>query len=380
MMHATAYLIPAKPGLTIGRMSGVKRVGAVEASVQALREMIAADRWSDRLPGTRVLAGLLGVSQPTVQLALAELTKDGTLESLGERRAYKVKDRGMASAPVETPVKRVTILTHQEIGKTADSGRQTIELLQRLLSSAGWLVEFRIVDYLHARTAHQSWDNLIGAEPGEPVVALFGRPCLAQWAIKRGVRMVFLGGVTDGLPVPVVAVKSSAILKQAYKALIDLGHRRIVTPLCDRPPSYAAQMKEQSQRCLEEAGLPYSPAYHNPESDYLRPDVTWNMMETLFARERPTAIVLLDWRELVTVSCFLMRKCLRVPEDVSIILLNDQSNAEWFQPSLVRFKFPIARLARQLKAWVEEKWEMGGNKRIAAEWVPGESIGPPPKN
>ncbi|BCU76334.1 substrate-binding domain-containing protein [Luteolibacter sp. LG18] len=362
-------------------MSVIKRVGAVEAAALALRDMVAAGKWTDRLPGTRVLAGLLGVSQPTVQLALIELAKDGVLESAGERKAYRVKERGAKAAADATPkTRRVILLTHQAIERTAESGRQTFETLQRLLSTAGWQVEFRVVDFLHARTPHRSWDNLIGAEPGEPVVALFGRPCLAEWALKRGVRMVFLGGVTDGYEVPVVAVKSAHLLSEAYRKLIALGHKRIVTPLCDRPQSYLDTMKETAKAELEAAGFAYSPAYHTPESDYLRPDVTWSILETLFKRERPTALVLLDWRELVTVTCFLMRIGLRVPEDVSVVLLNDQVNAEWFQPDLARFKFPIARMARRLKAWVEEKWEPEDMRMgVAAEWVPGESIAAPPK-
>ncbi|MFD0893189.1 substrate-binding domain-containing protein [Luteolibacter ambystomatis] len=365
----------------VGNVSVIKRVGAVEAAATALREMVAAGKWADRLPGTRVLAGQLGVSQPTVQLALLELAKDGVLESAGERKAYRVKSRGASLSKESGPKgKRVILLTHQAIERTAESGRQVMEMLHRMLTPAGWQVDYRIVDFLHARTPHRSWDDLIGAEPGEQVVALFGRPALAEWAVKRGVKIIFLGGVTDGFEVPVVAVRSANLLAEAYRRLIALGHRRIVTQLCDRPQSYIDSMREAARMELEAAGLPYSPAYHTPDSEYLRPDVSWSIMESLFKRERPTALVLLDWRELVTAICFLSKIGLKVPEDVSVVLLNDQANAEWFQPPLARFKFPIARMARRLKAWLEGKWDPDGLRvGVAAEWVPGESIAPPPK-
>jgi len=357
----------------------IKRIGAVEASAGALREIVAAGRWPDRLPGTRVLAGLLGVSQPTAQLALWELAKEGLLESLGERKAYRVtKQQGKGTAAPPPKVKRVFILTPHDIAKTADSGRQVIENLQRLLANSDWQVEFRTLDYIHARTAHRSWDDLIGAEPGDSVIALYGRPALAQWVLKRGVRTMFLGGATDGLPVPVIAVKTAVMLGTAYQVLIDLGHRRIVTPLCDRPDSYRATVREEAKRRLEAVGAAYSPAYHNPESEYLRPDVTWSIMEGLFKRERPTAIVLLDWRELVTVSCFLQHLKLTVPQDVSLVLLNDQNNAEWYLPTLARFRFPILRFAKRLKGWLDGKWEPLPTNSVQAEWLPGDSIGPPP--
>jgi len=363
----------------VADVGAIKRIGAVEASAEALREMVASGRWPDRLPGTRVLAGLLGVSPPTAQQALLELAKDGTLESLGERKAYRVtKWDGKAAGGLPVMVKRVFILTPDDIAKTADSGRQVVENLQRLLANSDWQVEFRTLDYIHARTPHRSWDDLIGAEPGDSVIALYGRSCLAQWALKRGVQTIFLGGTTDGLPVPVIAVKSAIMLGTAYQTLIDLGHRRIVTPLCDHPPIYSASIKEEARRRLEAVGAPYSPAYHNPESEYLRPDVTWSIMESLFKRERPTAIVLLDWQELVTVSCFLQHLKLTVPQDVSLILLNDQNNAEWYLPTLARFRFPILRFAKRLKAWLDGKWEPLPTNSVQAEWLPGDSIGPPP--
>ncbi|MGC4015560.1 MAG: substrate-binding domain-containing protein [Luteolibacter sp.] len=368
--------------VNLENVSVIKRVGAVEAAAAALREMVAAGKWADRLPGTRVLASQLGVSQPTVQLALLELAKEGVLESPGERKAYRVKDRGTRSSLHHEPkAKRVILLTHQAIERTAESGRQVLDTLHRMLTGSNWQVEYRIVDFLHARTPHRSWDDLIGAEPGEQVVALFGRPALAEWAVKRGVKIIFLGGVTDGFDLPVVAVKSARLLAEAYQQLIALGHRRIITPLCDRPASYIETMREAARAQLEEAGLPYSPAYHTPESEYLRPDVSWSIMEGLFKRERPTALVLLDWRELVTATCFLSHLGLKVPEDVSIVLLNDQANAEWFLPPLARFKFPIARMARRIKAWLDGKWDPDEMRvGVAAEWMPGESIAPPKKS
>ncbi|MFD0894308.1 substrate-binding domain-containing protein [Luteolibacter ambystomatis] len=365
----------------VTNVSAIKRVGAIEAAVAALRDMIETGKWADRLPGTRVLAVQLGVSQPTVQLALLELAEEGLLESGGERKAYRVKNRCVKSSPGNVPkARRVILLTHQALERTAESGRKVLETLHRLLMASDWDVEYRVVDFLHARAPHRNWDDVIGAEPGELVVALFGRPALAEWAIKRGVKIIFHGGVTGGFQVPMVAVKSSHLLTEAYQRLIELGHHRIVTPLCDRPPSYIESMREAVRSQLEAAGLPYSPAYHTPESKYLRQDVSWGIMESLFKRERPTALVLLDWRELVTTFCFLSCLGLKVPKDVSLVLLNDQVDAEWFLPRLARFKFPTYRMARRIKAWLEGKWEPNHMRAtVPAEWVPGESLAPPPK-
>jgi len=360
-------------------MKPIKRITVIEATAEALSGLIRSGRWSGRIPGTRLLAAQLKVSQPTVQKALQLLVERGVVESAGERRSYQTSATLRSSfQPKESPRKHIFLLTHQDLRLVVDSAQKIVESLRKQFASNGWEVSFRSFDYLHAKAAHRSWDRILEVEEGEPVIALYGRPCLAEWALKRGIRMAFLGGVTDGLPIPMFAVKSSQMLGEAYRRLIALGHTRIVTPLCDRAESFSKTIKDEARLQFERAGLAYSAAYTNPERDYLTPDVTRHLMESLFKQAPPTAIVLLDWRELVAVFCFLSSRGLRVPQDVSLVLLNEQTDSDWFSPPLARFRFHPKRMVSQLHRWAEGKSLSDMKGVIEATWVPGESIGPPP--
>lgn len=361
-------------------MKPIRKSSTQELAAAAIREEITAGRWEDRLPGARVLAQRMGLSPPTVAGALAILAAEGCLTKPGERHAYRVvkKRRAKTAGSSHSKSKRLLILTHEEAAFLTETSRKVLELLREAAAKKGWIVESQVVDFLHAKRAQNQWDRLIQTDPDTSVIALYGRTALAEWAIRRKVRMMFLGGVTNGLPIPMVAVRSSQMAQMAFERLAALGHWRIVFPLCDRAESFKAPLRELTRKAVESTGNTYVPSYHNPESDYLKPDVTWRIVESAFASRPPSAFVFLDWKELVTAHCFLSSRKLRVPDDVSLILLNDQMEADWFHPPLSRFRFPQQKLVRTMISWLEnESGNPATQITLIADFIEGNSIAPP---
>ena len=89
------------------------------------------------------------------------------------------------------------------------------------------------------------------------------------------------------------------------------------------------------------------------------------------------ALVVLDWREYVTVSCFLKRHGIRVPEDLSVVLLSYQDELDWHLPRLAHYRYPSERIAQAVARWAvhERPLAAGGRMKIfPAHWVQGESI------
>ena len=360
-------------------MPRIERKTAAELAADAVKAEIAAGRWHGRLPGSRVLAAEIGVSQPTVAAALALLVDEGWLEPGGDRRAFRVTPRApvAAQAPVRK-LPRAIVATHADIGDLPHTTRRVIEATREKLGRRGWAVEIVTFDFIHAKRPHRSWDHLLPVDPEVPVIAVFGRPPIGEWALKHGVRMVFLGGLAGDPRIPMVGVRSALLAAEAMKQLTALGHRRIVLPLCDRPPSFAASLKEAVRTGLERVGVSYVASYHTPESPYQRPEVVWNMMESAMDRAVPTGIILLDWKELVTVSCLLTKRGLRIPEDVSVILLNEQVEADWFVPKLACFRFPVTRIASLLTRWVEGQPLDESARLLSADFEARESLAAPP--
>jgi hypothetical protein len=356
-------------------MKPITRMRAPDLAAASLREGILSGQLTGRLPGTRPLAKRLGVSAPTVAAALEQLVADGLLEKPGERQAYRVA--GAPGPGGNAPsARRLLLLTHQEPGLLEETSRRILETLRQIMVSKGWRVDAQVMDFMHVKRPQRSWDRLIEVDESTWVISLYGRQALAEWAVRRKVRMFFLGGMTGGHPIPLVAVRSSALLEIALSRLVALGHWKVVIPLCDRAESFKQSIRAVSRRLIEAAGHHYVASYHNPESDYLAPDVTARIIESAFASNPPTALVFIDWKELVTAQCVLMRLGLRVPEDVSLILLNDQMEAGWFQPTLCRFRFPERRMINAMVGWLEGRGQFGRSEEIPmrAQFIEGATM------
>ena len=347
-------------------------------AAEALRGELCAGQWRERVPGTRVLAARLGLSAPTVAAALDLLVAEGLLVAGGPRRAYRVAgELGQdAGRRMGSGGRDVLILTHEEFPQLVESTRRLLEMLSRRLAERDWRVRHEVVDFLHVKRPQSSWDRRIPVEEGTKVVAVYGRNALAEWATRREVPILFLGGDGGEFPVPKVAVSSARMAEEVMASLTRLGHRRIVLPLCDRAESFKASLRKVTQATVERAGDSYVAGYHNPESDYMAPDVTMRILESLFARRPPTALVFLDWKEVVTAMCFLAERGLRVPRDISLAVLSDSVTAEWFYPKLCRFRFPQHRILAEVVKWLEGKPGSEKGARLSGFFIEGDSIGP----
>jgi len=361
-------------------MPRVERTSIAARAAEVIRADIASGKWTDRLPGSRVLALETGVSQPNITAALQQLAREGLLSRSGDRKAYRIRHQkaGETGSGKPQEKRRLVILTHVDIGELPYTTRKAIEMTRDKLVRLDWAVELRTFDFLHAKRPHRAWDHIVPVDPAIPLIAVFGRTPIGEWALRHGLRIAFLGGMRGDLPISVVAVKSSLLADEAMRRMTALGHRQILLPLCDRPAPFAAGLKDSVKNGLEQVGVTYVPSYHTPESPYQRPEVIWRMLESAFKRKPPTAIIVLDWKEFVTVSCFLSHLGLRIPDDVSVVLLNEQMEAEWFVPKLACFRFPVGKIALALAHWAEGKESARNPKPMSADFDEGESLAPPP--
>jgi len=362
----------------------MRRVGkssAGELAAAVMREEILAGRIAGRVPGTRTLAVQLGVSAPTVEAALKILATAGWVVSGGPRKAYQVaakRQPGRSKLRGSTG-KKLRILIHLDLEQLADTSRILVEKLREQMTTRGWSVDLQVLDFLHAKRPRQSWDREIDVDPQTRIIAIYGGEALARWAAKRKLRILFLGGTTGGLAVSMVAVKSSLIAADALARLTALGHQRIILPLCDRKDSFRLALREVTQQAIESTGGCYVAKYHNPESIYRQPDVIFRILEEAFKTRTPTAFVFIDCDELITALSYFCRIGVRVPDDISLVVLSDSVQLEWFYPSPAHYKFPMRRLVKEMIAWLEDENDEVRRCILPGKFVEGKSIAAPSK-
>ncbi|GAA5495534.1 hypothetical protein Rhal01_01712 [Rubritalea halochordaticola] len=360
-------------------MKRLPQQSTFELVMESLRGECARGGWNDKLPGARVLAGRLGVSPPTVLKALGHLEQEGVLERPGERKAYRVKPQWVQKQGVKVSKakKSVLILSHMEISELVDTTRTILERIKYKLVQKGWEVRTQVVNFVHVKTVQKSWDTLIQADENTPVLAVYGRPAIADWAKKNNIKILFLGGTKEGRQVTSVSVSSPDLAEQALSLLVEKGHSKIVLPLNDRAEGFKEKIKQVTRTAVESAGSVYLESYHNPESPYFMPDVIRGMVQSMIKNHLPTAFVFLDWKELVAAHCCLAQAGLRVPQDVSMVLLNDQPEAEWFDPPLDRFRFPSEEMVNQVCKWLEKGKLDSDVNFVPAKYVAGKTVAVP---
>lgn len=358
------------------------RKNSLTAEVErALREAVAEGQFGEVLPGLRVLAKALGVSAPTVAAALKRLADDGLVLAEGERRRMRVNPQAAGRPPDDADRQVLWFVTPEPAPTLSYGAFHTMTQLMEGLSNDGWSVKHRVLGYGHSEKRVTQWDLMFGAERPSAMVAWLGRPPLAEWAVGNGLRTLFLGGSCGRWHVPMLAVRTTAMVEDALERLMSRGHRRICLPLCNRLPNFVSGIRDVFLRAYQSYGFTFVPEFHAPVSVYEGPRVMEDLVARVRKEMKPTAWIFLDWREYVAASCVFRDMDVRVPEDASVVILSRDPAMEWHRPTLAHYEIPQEKLVRTLIEWVLGKDESVVERirrGLRAPWVPGDSFGDPP--
>lgn len=339
-------------------MNPIERTSLVDRTAAALLAALRAGQWAGLLPGVRVLCATLKVSPPTLQAATARLVEQGVLVSRGSRRKLEIaadaaSEKRNASPPRKSSTgKRVLCLTDNTLEQMA---HQRLEILTQLrVRHRHWDLRHRVMNYRDARVPHRQWDELLRTEEPDHLIVFAGNPVVAQWAKSRGVPVVFIGGDSLPVKVPTVGFTPLTMVSEAVRELLRLGHRDICLPMLGLFPRLEEAQRASFRSLLEEVGVTFDPAWHTPSSPQSSADILTNTMDLVAARAMPTAIIAMSWDQFVTIHCFLSRHRLRIPEDVSVIVLRGSASMEWFRPALTHFAMSAVSACRVVQRWIDD--------------------------
>jgi len=358
-------------------MNAIERVTVADRAEHALREALLSGRWSDRVPGVRVLAQQLGVSPATASEAVTRLVADGWLKHDGSRKRMRVDIEQLRERVRQRPLERRLLFVTPEGLTTGDSAAliAVTELHQELFHE-GWDVRHRILPYDPPEVALRSWDICREQWTPDLMVVWGARPSACEWAVARGVKMVMFGGVQGSTPLPMIGVQTSRMLERAMDELLAKGHRAVVLPMWGRADSFRQRMAEVMATKLAKVGVELVPGDNLPDSPNNSPGVMYNTLVKLWQRLQPTALVLIDWREFVLVSCFLRDRGISIPDDVSVVLLSDHPSMECYLPALTHFEHPVTRMAQTVADWARVYPPKPVTKYCEPRWVEGDSVSP----
>lgn len=357
-------------------MRAVRKRSLAGEAEQELRAAILAGQFGATLPGLRVLARVLGVSAPTVAEALKVLESEGLVRSGGPRRRMEVAVPAGESEPPNPRERVLWFATAASFDHAIHGITEMMSVLQQHLAGTGWQVRHRVLAFGYSENRAGQWDRMLEAERPDAMIVWSGRPALAAWAVDRGLRTLFMGGAVEGNEVPMFAVRSVDMVSHAVAQLVALGHRELFLPLCNRPPSMVKTVRQAVAQPLRALGTKGQAKDWVPASPYEGGPVIEAMVVEAMRSRSPTGWIFFDWRECLAATCVFRDLGLAVPRDLSVVVLSQDPAMLWHRPALAHFRQPLELMAKAAVAWMLDESATAG-RYFAAEWHPGESLGPP---
>jgi DNA-binding LacI/PurR family transcriptional regulator len=355
-------------------MSPISRLSIAEQTAAHLREGFQEGRWSGTLPGVLVLAAELGVSPPTLRVALGELEAEGLLVPHGKGRS-----RTIADAATTRHALRVGILIH-DVPMEARTQDGLVQQIQHDLETAGHVAFFTRKSQAQLGHRLRRIKAMVAKTPADAWIVAAGSREVLKWFSGEAVPCLALYGRTGGLPLARTGPNKVPAYQAATRQLIELGHHRIalITRRARRKPTPGE---------VERAFLHELVAHGIPTGDFNLPD--WketpegfsDLLENLFRATPPTALIIEEEPRLLAAMAFLLRKGIKVPDQVSLVSTDDDS-LDWCHPGFAHMTWDTTLIVRRVVRWVAAVGRGRPDCKVInypAEFVPGGSIGPVPR-
>jgi DNA-binding LacI/PurR family transcriptional regulator/DNA-binding transcriptional regulator YhcF (GntR family) len=351
-------------------MEPLRVLSASEQVAAYLRRALLGGEWGGRLPGGNQLADRLGTGRNTVEAALQLLEDEGLLVPQGPGRRRLVR---LPKKPARQAL-RVAILLDEAAARKAD---YLIELRNEL-NEMGQVAFFAEHSMVGLGMDVKRIARMVGKTEADAWVVLAGSHDLLEWFVKRKLKAFALFGRRRGFAMAGVGPDKPAAMAAATRALIGLGHRRIV--LMARTPR-----RKPEPGASERAFLGELSAHGIIPGPYHLPD--WKetiggfheRLEALFQVTPPTALIVDESPFFIAARNFLAERGLRVPEDVSMVCTDADPAFDWCRTSIAHIRWDTGPVVRRVVRWadrVAHGMEDLRQRHTPAEFVAGGTIGP----
>jgi DNA-binding LacI/PurR family transcriptional regulator len=357
-----------------GRLLGMKafRTLTVPEQVAAhLRNEIEEGRLQRVMPGVLRLEAEMGVNRKTVEEALRLLEREGVLVPQGAGRCRKIAGENGLCPPKAL---RLAILTYEKCDRNSDY----IMDLQHRLQEAGHIPIFPAKSLIDLGMDVRRVARMVGQTEADGWVVESGSREVLEWFASNGVPVMALFGRRRQLHVASVGPDKLPALRAASKALLDLGHRRIV--YMTRRANLLPQPGAAIQVLLDELtamGVTPGP-YHVPE--WKETPAGYHVcLEELFRVTPPTALIVGDLRLLIATQQFITSMKLSVPRDLSLVCTDGSPDFAWCRPMISHIRWDSRPVVRRIVRWVNHLAHGRPDQQhvfTPAEFVRGGSIGP----
>lgn len=328
--------------------------------------------WSEKLPGIKSLARELEINHKTVARALSILENRGLLEPPRGRRARRVL--GGLSTPLKRTKLRLLIV-HPYINTAESTDMGMIHSFQQVWLQSQGKVLVKAVDASHRKKVRLYLQQLIDLHAADALL-MINLPL--AWA-KAGLDKLpcyFSGGSTpQGRKISIFGYERKMTFQHILATLGELGHQKVLWPIRLLGSGVREDLLSASSGLNHSDTFPKISEENCPYVYYEDPATWLQMWERAFNKKIcPTAVVVTEMKHLLSFYGFCYRQQIRVPEDVSVVLVGSNKNANWLtpQPSVCQFSTEMA--VEHFKTWIRNDLKPIGKKTMTLKLAGNESL------
>lgn len=352
-----------------------QRLSLVAQTASIVKDAIQLDEWDKWLPSERDLCEQLRVARMTLRAALKLLQREGWIRiHPGQRTQIAARPR----RPLPVVRDRVLLLTPAPMESLRPFTILCISELREHLARAGCNLELHATRALYGQGSAQAVKSLVRQlrPVGCVLVASTGR--LQQWFSEHHSPCVIVGSRHPGVDLPAVDIAYRAACRHAVGQFLSRGHRRLAFL---NPDSGAAGDLESEcgfNEAADQARLP------GVEAAILRhdgtvPAICRKLDSLLDRRNPPTALLVSKSGHVLTVIGHLLRRGLRLPQDVALISRDHDPFLAEMVPTVARYVTSPGRMAHPVSRLVLEMaqggWVKPLNYLIMPDFTEGETLG-----
>lgn len=345
-----------------------------------LEEQIRAGILRDSLPGERSLAASMQVGRRTIRAAAAILRQKKLIRTAhgAETKILKAPEARAS----RRPMRNIGLLVPLPLNQLQPYATVFIDPLRTLLYENGFRLDTHFGQRYFSRKPAAALSRLVARFPTEGWILLVSNQACQAWFHAQGIATVVIGTAHEDVALPYVDLDMQATSRHAAQVLLRKGHRRL--GLVIAASDWVGDRKTE-QGFLEGVRQFGSKAEghvfkHAGTVGALRQTLT----QILQSPVPPTALLVVNPYNYLTVAGILAEKGLQVPRDISLLCRDDEYCFRHLPITPSRYVYDPNARAKVIFSTLMGAMQAGGRKAhgtrsvlMLPKFLAGASIAPP---
>ena len=323
-----------------------QKISLIAQTQSVLLEGMRQRRWQHELPGERILSRELRISRWTLRAALAELGRLGYVR-IAQGMPCAITPAALQARVRQPHSRKVALLVPAPLSKLRLFVSLWVDELRIILNEQGIQLTIHDSAKAYRSNSKHTLEQLVDKHPHNDWLLLLSTRAMQEWFQTRSEFVLVAGTRFEGIHLPAIDIASHAAGVHAAHTLLGLGHRRLAlfTPSVSNAGVLATETGLRqviSKSSYASAQMIVTACSEDPA------DICRAVDRVLAERERPTVLVGARAASMLTAFSHLMRRKLRVPQDISLLSIEWEPFLDMVFPRIAHYAYPPAPFARQI--------------------------------